>query len=147
AFLSSAGSYEGVLAKYTTNGQYVFAFKIGGTGLDVIRGIDIDNASNVYITGDFNGTNIDFDPSPSTALLSSNGSSDIFVAKYNSSGQYIWALNAGSSGGEISWDVATDNNSLYITGGFTGIADFNPTAVTDNLTSNGGYDIFLAKYT
>lgn len=147
ALVSATGGFEGFLAKYTSNGQYVFAFKFGGGGLDVGRGIDLDNASNIYITGDFNGSNIDFDPSAGSALLSSNGSSDIFVAKYTSTGQYILAFNAGSAGGEIAWDVATDNNSVYVTGGFSGIADFNPSAVTDNLTSNGGTDIFLAKYT
>ena len=146
AILNAAGNFEGFLAKYTSAGQYQFAFRFGGSGLDVGRGLSLDNAGNIYVTGDFNGANIDFDPSAATALLSSNGSSDIFLGKYTITGQYIWAFNAGSSGGEISWDVVTDNTSVYITGGFSGIADFNPSATTDNLISNGGADIFLAKY-
>jgi DNA-binding beta-propeller fold protein YncE len=93
------------VAKYSSTGQYQFAFKFGGFGLDVGRGIDLDNAGNIYVTGDFNGSSIDFDPSAGTALLSSNGASDIFVGKYTNSGQYVWAFNAGSSGGEISWTL------------------------------------------
>lgn len=147
ALLSSAGNYEAFVAKYTSQGQYVFAFKIGGSGLDVARGLTLDNAGNIYILGDFNGTNIDFDPSPtSTAFLSSNGSSDIFIAKYTNAGQYVWAFNAGSAAGEIGWKIDTDNSSLFIAGGFTGTSDFNPGPAVDNLVSNGGYDIFLAKY-
>lgn len=146
AILNAVGNFEGFLAKYTSAGQYQFAFRFGGFGIDVGRGLSLDNAGNIYVTGDFNGTSIDFDPSAATALLSSNGASDIFLGKYTNTGQYIWAFNAGSSGGEISWDVVTDNTSVYITGGFSGIADFNPSATTDNLTSNGGADIFLAKY-
>ena len=146
AFLTSSGGFEGYVAKYTSNGQYVFAFKIGGFGLDTGRGITVDNSSNIYVVGDFNGSNIDFDPSPGTALLSSNGSSDVFVAKYTSNGQYIWAFNAGSGGSEIGYRITTDNTNVFITGGFSGVADFNPSAVVDNLTSNGGWDIFLAKY-
>lgn len=147
AILNAVGGFEGFVAKYSSTGQYQFAFQFGGFGIDVGRGIDLDNAGNIYVTGDFNGTNIDFDPSAGSALLSSNGASDIFVGKYTSSGQYVWAFNAGSAGGEISWDIATDNNSVYVTGGFSGVADFNPSGVTDNLTSNGATDIFLAKYT
>ncbi len=145
--LSATGNFEAFVAKYTSAGQYVFAFKIGGFGLDTGRGIALDNSGNIYVVGDFVGTNIDFDPSPNTAILSSNGASDVFVAKYTSSGQYVWAFNAGSGGGEIGWNIDTDNNSVFVTGGFSGVADFNPSAAIDNLTSNGGADIFLARYT
>lgn len=146
AFLSAAGNFEGYVAKYSSSGQYLFAFKIGGSGIDTGRGLVLDNAGNIYVLGDFNGANVDFDPSPATALVSSNGASDIFVAKYSNTGQYAWAFNAGSGGGEIGWKIGTDNNSIFITGGFSGIADFNPGAGVDNLTTNGGSDIFLAKY-
>ena len=145
--LSATGNFEAFVAKYTLAGQYVFAFKIGGFGLDTGRGIVLDNNANIYVIGDFNGSNIDFDPSASTANLSSNGSSDVFIAKYTTSGQYVWAFNTGSGGGEIGWNITTDNNSVFVTGGFSGTSDFNPSAATDNLTSNGGSDIFLAKYT
>jgi len=144
--LSSAGSYEAFVAKYTSAGQYLFAFKMGGGGMDVGRGITLDNSSNIYVVGDFQGTNIDFDPSVSVNNLSSNGNSDVFLGKYTSNGQYTWAFNAGSGGNEICWNVATDNTNVFITGGFSGIADFNPSAAVDNLTSNGGWDIFLGKY-
>ncbi|HEV8273365.1 MAG TPA: gliding motility-associated C-terminal domain-containing protein [Chitinophagaceae bacterium] len=144
--MSSAGYYDAFVAKYTTNGQYLYSFRMGGTGADVTRGVTIDNAGNFYIVGDFTGTNIDFDPSASTANLSSNGSADVFVAKYTSAGQYVWAFNAGSGGTELGWKIDTDNSSIFVTGGFFGVSDFNPTAAVDNLTSNGGADIFLAKY-
>jgi gliding motility-associated-like protein len=144
--LNSNGNFEGYVAKYNANGQLVFAFSIGGSGLDTGRGLILDNAGNIYVVGDFNGTNIDFDPSPGSALLSSNGASDVFIAKYSNTGQYVWAINVGSTGGEICWKIATDNTSIFITGGFSGVADFNPGPVTDNLTTNGGSDVFLAKY-
>src|SRR5688572_29875269 len=145
-FLSSNGNYEAYVAKYTSGGQFLFAFKIGGSGLDVSRGITLDNSGNIYIIGDFNGTNIDFDPSAATVPVSSNGAADVFIAKYSGTGQYIWAFNAGSSGSEYGWNIDTDNNSIFVTGSFAGVADFNPSAAIDNLTSNGQSDIFLARY-
>lgn len=144
--LNSNGSYEAFVAKYNAAGQYVFAFSIGGAGLDVGRGIVLDNTGNIYVVGDFSTTGIDFDPSPATALLSSNGLADVFIAKYTNAGQYVWAKNIGSTGGEFGWKIDTDNSGIFITGGFNAVADFDPSPATDNLTSNGGYDIFLAKY-
>jgi outer membrane protein OmpA-like peptidoglycan-associated protein len=146
ARLSSSGNFEAYVAKYNFLGQYQFAFKIGGPGLDTGRGIALDDSGNIYVIGDFNGANVDFDPSAATALVSSNGSSDVFVAKYTNTGQYVWAFNAGSRGAEYGVRIATDNASVFVTGGFSGVADFNPSAAVDNLTSNGGADIFLAKY-
>jgi gliding motility-associated-like protein len=144
--LNSNGSYEAFVAKYSPAGQYIFAFSIGGNALDVGRGIVLDNAGNIYVIGDFNDAGVDFDPSPATALLSSIGLSDVFIAKYTNNGQYVWAKRVGSTSGEFGWKIDTDNSSIFITGGFNGVADFDPSAATDNLTSNGGYDIFLAKY-
>jgi gliding motility-associated-like protein len=144
--LSSNGGYEIFFAKYTTNGQYVFAKSIGGSGNDVARGIDIDNNGNIYLIGDFNGTNIDFNPGAGTALLSSNGAEDVFLAKFTNAGNYVWAFNFGSGASDIGWKVSTDNSHLFVTGGFTGTSDMNPSAVVDNLVSNGGNDIFLGKY-
>lgn len=55
----------------------------------------LDAQNNLYITGAFKGE-VDFNPGPEEFILSSSGS-DIFVAKYNSDGDFEWAnsLNYG----------------------------------------------------
>lgn len=146
ALISSNGGYDVFVSKYDLNGNYVFAFGIGGAGPDVGRGIVLDNTGNIYVLGDFNGTNIDFDPSAATNNLTSNGNGDVFVAKYNNNGAYSWAYNIGSAGNEYGWQIDLYNGGIFITGGFNSVADFDPSGATDNLTSHGGYDIFLAKY-
>jgi gliding motility-associated-like protein len=147
AMLNSNGGYDIFVAKYTANGQYIFAFGMGGPGNDVGRGVILDNTGGLYVLGDFTGTNVDFDPSAAgTANLTSNGNGDVFVAKYTTAGAYTWAFSVGSPSNEFGWKIDLYNGSIFITGGFNGTADFNPSAATDNLTSNGGYDIFLAKY-
>lgn len=147
ALLSSNGGFELFVAKYNTNGQYQFAFSAGGSGSDVGRGIALDNGGNIYVLGDFNGPNVDFDPGPGTALLSSNGLGDVVLAKYNATGQYLWAFNFGGTPNEYGWKVAIDGSHLFVTGGFSGTADFDPSPAIENLTSAGGYDIFVGKYT
>lgn len=143
--LNSNGMHDIFLAKYNSNGQYQWAKAIGGSGSDVARDIDIDNAGNIYLAGDFQNT-VDFDPSSSDAILTSVGGSDIFIAKYDNNGLYQWAKRFGSSSSDIAWSVAYTKNNVYLTGGFEGVVNFSPGPAIDNLISNGGRDIYLTKF-
>lgn len=143
--LSSNGNLEVFVAKYNTNGQYQWAFAIGGSGADVGRDIEIDNLGNVYVAGDFEGTNIDFNPSPSAAALLTANNHDVFIAKYNSAGQYQWAKRFGAGGYDISWSLTFANNHLFITGNFQNTINFDPAGV-DNIVSKGGNDIYVTKF-
>jgi gliding motility-associated-like protein len=143
--LSSNGNFEVFVSKYNTNGQYQWAFSMGGVNLDVGRDIEIDPSGNVYVVGDFNGTNIDFDPSPTGTALFSTVGFDVFLAKYNNNGQFQWAKKYGGTGNDISWSLAYANNAIYITGSFQNTINFSPTGV-DNLTSNGANDFYMTKF-
>lgn len=146
ANLTSAGSSDIFFAKYDANGNYVYARSIGSTGLDICFSIAVDGSANVYITGQFQGT-ADFDPGAGTVNLTSAGNNDIFFAKYNASGNYVFANRVGSTTSDISQAIVVDGSgNLYITGQFNGTVDFDPGASTVNLVSAGNTDIFFAKY-
>ena len=126
-----------------------WAFKIGGTAYDYGSGLAFDKNGNFYISGSFSGANVDFDPGAGTALLTSHGGQDLFVAKYNSQGQYKWAFNVGSTtGDDVARSIAVDSSGyLYVTGFFSGAnVDFDPGAGSTLLSSAGDVDIFIAKY-
>jgi gliding motility-associated-like protein len=54
----------------------------------------------------------------------------------------------GPSSNCISSDVGVDKqNNIYVTGFFSGTADFDPSSGVYNLTAQGEYDTFIAKYT
>ncbi|MFC2088949.1 SBBP repeat-containing protein [Calditrichota bacterium] len=147
-YLSSNGWDDIYFAKYNTNGEYQWAYSIGGSTYDFGLSIDVDGSGNVYITGNSQGTNVDFDPGAGTHYLSSNGNFDIFFAKYNSNGVYQWAYNIGGSADEGGYSINLDGSgNVYIAGYFqSSNVDFNPGAGTANLSSNGSNDIFFAKY-
>lgn len=144
--LTSNGNTDVFYAKYKNNGDLVWAKSIGGVGVDQASSIDIDASGNVHIVGVFNGT-VDFNPDAGILNITSNGSTDIFFSKYNRNGNLIWANSIGSVGNDVGSSIKIDAlGNVYITGSFTNTADFDTGIGTFNLISNGGYDIFFAKY-
>ncbi|MCD4681238.1 MAG: hypothetical protein K8S00_12710, partial [Bacteroidales bacterium] len=111
----------------------------GNTDYDSGRGIGSDDNGNVYVTGGFQ-ISVTFG---STTLYSSGGR-DMFLVKYDSAGIVQWAVSAGgSSASERGRAIAVDGaGNSYVAGYFYNSATFG--SIT--LTSNGGYDIYIAKY-
>ena len=146
---SGTNQWDIFVAKYSANGDYLWAFAYGTPNIaEAGNGIDVDNNGDVYVTGIFRDP-IDFDPGPGTALLTPNSNGDIFVAKYNTNGDYIWAFNLGASGFDTSAGQAikADNQgNVYVAGDFEGTVDFDPGTGTTALSGNSLIEGFLAKY-
>ena len=143
--LTSAGFSDIFVCKLSLAGAYTWAVRMGSTTSETGYAIAVDASGNVYTTGSFQGT-VDFDPSATTANLTSAGGKDIFVCKFSSAGAYTWAKNMGGTGDDSGNGIAVDaSGNVYTTGYFNGTADFDPSAATANLTSAGLYDIFVSK--
>ncbi|MDG1475660.1 MAG: T9SS type A sorting domain-containing protein [Vicingaceae bacterium] len=133
------------VSKLDASGNFVWAKSFGGLGLDQGKSIHIDNAGNVYTTGQFVAT-VDFNPGAGTDNLVSNGVGDVFVSKLDANGDFVWAKGLGGASSELANSIDVDaSGNVYTTGSFTATADFNPGAGTDNLISNGATDIFISK--
>ena len=126
--------------KYDPNGNRIWSVSAGGTGDDEGLGIAVDGAGYVYVTGYFSGT-----ATFGSHTLTTNGSKDIFVAKLDSNGNWLWAVKAGGTDWEMVNDVAVDGvGNTYVTGYFNGTVTFG----SQTLIANGyelNYDIFIAK--
>ena len=143
--LTSNGAQDIFIEKLDSSGNLIWAKNIGGTGGDQGNSITIDTAGNIFITGQFQHT-VDFDPGVGISNLASTGSTDIFVLKLDSSGNFIWAKGFGGTGTDVGLSIATDLiGNIYTTGYFAGSADFKPGPGSTFLTSNGGYDVFVQK--
>jgi len=75
--------------------------QLGGIAEDNVSDMEVDKDGNIFITGTFNYI-ADFDPGPNEFLLTSKGLSDVFIAKYDSLGNFIWANQFGSAVDESS---------------------------------------------
>jgi hypothetical protein len=130
---------------YAQTVNFSWARQMGGTLSDIGNAIAVDGTGNVYTTGTFEGT-ADFTLGTGSAFVTA-GATDIFLTKFNSSGTFQWAIQMGGAGADASRGIAADaSGNIYITGSFTGTADFDPTVGVVNLGSSGGLDIFVAKY-
>jgi PKD repeat protein len=147
--LNPAGSSPVFLGKYDENGNYIWGKYLDGYGSSSISGMDTDAANNIFVCG-FYTDSIDMDPSANTAMLyTSTSYADIFIAKYDPMGNFIWAKTMGGSRFDASSDLEIDNNGdLVVLGTFKSTADFDPSAATYNMSSLNITvgDIFLAKY-
>jgi len=116
---AGAGSRDFLFAKYDSSGTIQWQRTLGGSGYDQSYGVANDSAGNLYITG-----NTDSD---------GEGSSDLLLAKYNSSGVIQWQRTLGSTGTEFSRSIAVDSSdNIYIAG------ESDPTGANDGA--------LLAKY-
>jgi len=141
----TANNTDAFILKLDNAGNFVWAAQLYGTGDAEGRSITVDGSSNVYTCGIFDNT-IDFDPSAGVFNLSSAGNDDIFIQKLDSSGNFIWAKQMGSTGADRGYQIAFDGVSgILTTGVFMSSVDFDPNGGTTNITSNGGLDIFVQK--
>jgi len=125
--------------------DFGFALRAGAGNGDFGYSVATDSWGNVYVAGWFEGT-VDFDPGAGVYNLTSAGDRDLFVAKYSSTGDLVWARNIGGTGDDRAKSIAVaDDGSVYTTGFFKGTVDFDPGAGTFNLTTAGVRDIFVSK--
>ena len=145
--LTSADAYHAdiFLAKYrASDGAWLWARQIGSTNYDSGNAVAVDSADNILLTGSFTGT-VNFG-GPGSLTSAHAAASDAFVAKYTSSGGYLWAQRFGGPTGVFTGTSGTalvvdGSDNVAVTGKFQSTVDFG----NGPLTSAGGSDIFVLK--
>ncbi len=144
--VSSAGNNDMYIVKLSGAGIFSWAKRIGGVNDDYAYSVALDTNANIYTTGSFSGS-VDFDPSIGTYSLTAAGNNDMFILKLSTSGNLVWALsNGGVSSDVYSYSIYVDpSSSVYTTGTFNFIDDFNPSTQTYTLSSAGYTDAYVLK--
>ena len=154
--VTSAGEKDLFLVMYDANGNHVWGFSLNDAGDAPTSlkesSVAQDAGGRLYLMGHFNGT-LDLDPGTGVSNVTSADDSDMFLARYTSSGAFERGVRFGGIQGETAppgtMRVGPDGN-LYYTGRFRGIVDLNPGAAVNSVTNNtvpAADDIFVASLT
>ncbi len=104
----------------------------------------VDSDKYIIVAGDFRGT-ADFDEGTGVFNMTSNGDQDLFITKYDSAGNFIWAKHIGGLLGDQVRELKLDRNgNIIIMGMFQGTVDMDPGPGTVNATAIGS-DAFVIK--
>jgi hypothetical protein len=116
---SNSGNQNAFLIKFNSSGSIVWSRVLGGAGDDGVTGMAI-NGTNIYLTGYACGNGLNF------AGNTIRGACDVFVTKYDSGGNRLWAKLFGSSGNDFSAKIAkVSSGGAVVVGTNQGALDAN----------------------
>ncbi|MFO0435024.1 MAG: hypothetical protein ACK5ZT_07225, partial [Sphingobacteriaceae bacterium] len=146
------GTYNAILGKYNPlNGNLIWAKNTGGSGNILPYALRADASNNIYLAGAFDDV-IDFDFTTAGVInytASTVSSSDIYLAKYNSVGDFIFNYNFGgasSTGNEGRIMQILSGNDILLGGLITGTIDLDPSIANNTVPYVGSRDVFFSTY-
>jgi hypothetical protein len=96
-----------------------------------VTALSFDGDGDLYVAGDFNGTNENY---------TGNGSSDVFVSyilNRDDNGAQLWTKTFGSTSADLATAIAIGpSEEAYVIGKFSGTVDFDPSEEILELTGN-----------
>ncbi len=155
--VTSIGTRDMLFLKMDTAGNFIWKKEIEAQWTDNFNSFAIDSAANLYITGSFEDT-MDFDPGPGVYKLHSTPwalgfpfgtNADIFIAKYDSTCNLIWAHSIGAHDDEEGRGISVDRfGNVFVSGTYityqNDLVDFDPGPGVANLYYYGHN--FLLKF-
>jgi hypothetical protein len=121
---ASVGTSDDFIVKYDSSGTPLWARRIGGTVSENPYSVSTDSSGNIVVAGYYesnplnifaaNGSTVSF----TLANSGSDGFTDAFVVKYDSSGTPLWARRMGGTGQDIARSVSTDSSGNILVAGY-----------------------------
>ena len=141
--LTSAGGIDMFVARYDEFGALVWAKSAGGAENDLSYAISKSGGVAVVVTGYYSGTATFGAGESGEDIITSEGNTDMFIARFDVNGETAWASSAGGPSGDMGYAITVTDFSTVVTGSFMESATFGTGTV---LTSDGGSDTFIASY-
>ena len=151
--LPNTGSNDAFVVKYNTSGTVQWVTRLASNNQDIGYSIWVDDNSNIYTTGQFNGGAFSI-YGQSVGLFSTitTTSRDAIIVKYNTNGAPQWVARVASTATDIGYGIATDSSgNVYVTGeGGDGVVvrafNANGTQFGTLIGNSGGTEVFIVKY-
>jgi len=130
--LTNSGGNDIFVVKYNSTGTPQWVRRIGGTGAESMRKVNMDSNGNVFVMGVYKSNPLTiFTADGATTFTTLNNTQtstdDIFVVKYNSNGTPLWARRIGATGAENLRNSISDSTGNIIV---IGTYDSNPLTIT-----------------
>ncbi|HEX8515817.1 MAG TPA: T9SS type A sorting domain-containing protein [Bacteroidia bacterium] len=132
-----------LVASYDLSGNLLWAKCEGYTKNEKALGISYDQSGNVIVCGYFTDTS-----RFGGSMVYGKGDKDIFIAKYDMNGNFLWMKHAGGPGEDEAKSVVCDSGgNIYICGKYSnGMTFGNTTFNTPNTPYGHFYNAYIAKY-
>lgn len=148
------GISDGFLAKWDTNGNFIWCTYYGGPTEDHGRGVRTDAGGNVYIMGWTDSESGIATPGAAQPnwyeAYEANGDrkADGYLAKFHGDGSIEWGTYYGGSGKEQTFGLVVDYANQWVyAGGYTSSQQNISTPGSFQPVYTGSSDGFLAKFT
>ena len=143
----NSGNAENVfLLKLNSGGTYQWAVQVGNDQFEKLGGLGTDNTGNFLLHMSFSDS-LDADPGAGQHMVYPQGYDDNMILKINSAGSFVWAAAMGGAGFEQVGGLAVGgDNSVWVCGTFEQSGDFDAGTSVHTLSSNGDYDVYVARY-
>ncbi|MEM7037501.1 MAG: T9SS type A sorting domain-containing protein [Bacteroidota bacterium] len=133
---TAVGNEDAYLLKLDAFGAFQWVVPIGGPDVERVDAMYVDAQGNSYLVGRFRMT-VDFEAGPGTTDLTSNGSWDGYVVKYDANGVLQWAKQLGGTDFDVCAGITQlSGGDLIISGAFQSTVDFDLGAGTQELTAS-----------
>ena len=156
--IPTPSNYAAFTVKCDLTGNLLYSLYIDSTGTDIGYSVSCDPGSNVYVSGQYNGTpNIIFRSSANVSttigtLPAAVTQDDAFMTKFSSTGTLLYSYTLYGTGTslEISYGTTTDiNGNVYFTGEYNGtptlryISNSNVATTVTTLPASSGIAAFV----
>jgi hypothetical protein len=118
---------------------------LGGTENDMARGLTLDSAGNIVVTGYTLSSNFPVTADAAQPTYAGNGDIFVSVLNYTNSKIVLYSTYLGGSDAEVAYAVTTDSSGYIYVTGYTLSADFPVTAGAVQGTWGDGIDVFVTK--
>jgi hypothetical protein len=143
---SATGNSDMFIAKLDTGGAVLWARSFGGLYNEGAYAIKTDPNGDVYMTGYFGTETISFDSyTLNNYVVTYPHPFDIYLTKFDPSGNVIWAKSVGGSYGDLGYSLATDNDGAVYLASNTNSDGINYDGTT-YMFGGGPLQIILSKY-